>query len=178
MDTALCPVADLTEAERDALKTLGRVVYPPVVADAWPGRHLEWTPHQWGVFVRDGDGTLVSYVGIVVRSALLDGRPVRVGGVAGVKTHPAARRQGLAERAVGRAVEFFREQPDLAFALLVCEPHLVGYYGRLGWKEFFGRLLVTQRSTPTEFTFNRVMVIPGHGAAPAGGTIDLSGPPW
>jgi hypothetical protein len=109
---------------------------------------------------------------------LRDGRPVRVGGVGGVKTHPAARRQGFARRALGRAVEFFREQPEVAFGLLVCEPHLLGYYGRLSWQEFSGRLLVTQRGEPAEFTFNRVMVCAVREAAPAAGTIDLQGPPW
>jgi aminoglycoside 2'-N-acetyltransferase I len=136
------------------------------------------SPPEWGVFVRAGDGALVSFVGMVVRPALYDGRPIRVGGIGGVKTHPAARRQGFASRAIGRAVEFFREQPNVALGVLVCEPHLIDYYGRLGWQEFFGRLLVTQRGQPSEFTFNRVMVCGLRGAAPADGTIDLLGPPW
>jgi hypothetical protein len=168
---------DWTAAERAELAALSRAVYPPEEA-AWPGRHLEWSAAEWGVFARTADGALVSYVGIVVRSALHDGRPVRVGGIGGVKTHPAARRQGFAGRAVRLAVAFFHEQPDVAFGLLVCEPHLLGYYGRLGWQEFAGRLLVTQRGEPAEFTFNRVMVGGVREAAPTAGTIDLLGPPW
>jgi hypothetical protein len=171
-------MADLADTTRADLAALSRAVYPPDVAAAWPGRHLEWSAHEWGAFVRAGDGALVSYVGIVLRSAMSDGRPVRVGGIGGVKTHPAARRQGFAGRGIGRAVEFFREQPDVAFGLLVCEPHLIGYYGRLGWQEFSGRLLVTQRGEPSEFTFNRVMTLGVRSAGPTAGTIDLCGPPW
>jgi purine-nucleoside phosphorylase/catechol 2,3-dioxygenase-like lactoylglutathione lyase family enzyme len=178
MDVVLCPMADLTDAERVGGAALGQAVYPPEVAVAWPGRHLEWSAHQWGVFVRAGDGALVCFVGIVVRSALHDGVPVRVGGIGGVKTHPQFRRQGLASRAIGRAIEFFREQPDVAFGVLVCEPHLLDYYGRLGWQEFSGRLLVTQRGEPSEFTLCRVMTLGVRSEGPITGTIDLCGPPW
>jgi len=88
---------------------------------------------------------LICYVGLVVRSAQHDGRSVRLGGIGGVKTHPAARRHGCVARAVRRAVASFQERADIEFRLLVCEPHLIGYYQRLGWQEFGGRLLVTQR---------------------------------
>jgi hypothetical protein len=178
MDLVLRRMAEVTDAERAELNALGQAVYPPEVAEAWPGRHLEWSSPGWGVFVRGDDGTLVSFVGIHLRDALRDGLPFRVGGIGGVKTHPTARRHGFAGRAIGRAVVFFREQPDVAFGVLVCEPHLLAYYGRLGWQEFSGRLLVTQRGEPSEFTLCRVMVCPVRGAAPATGTIDLLGPPW
>ena len=101
-----------------------------------------------------------------------------IGGVGGVKTHPAARLRGYASLGLNRAVEFFHAQPDLAFALLVCEPHLIDYYGRLGWRTFDGRLLVAQRETTTEFTLNRAMTLGIQRATPTTGTIDLKGPPW
>jgi lactoylglutathione lyase len=170
--------ADLTDDERTELAALSRAVYPPDAAETWPGRYLEWSAQEWGVLLRIAGGELVNYVGIVLRSALRDGVSVRVGGIGGVKTHPLARRQGFASWAIRRAIEFFRKQPDIAFGVLVCEPHLIGYYGRLGWREFTGRLLVTQRSKPAEFTLNRVMVYSVREAAPLTGTIDLQGPPW
>ena len=73
---------------------------------------------------------------------------------------------------------FFRDQPDVGFALLVCDPGLIGYYGRLGWREFNGRLRVRQRGVATEFTLCRVMTHPVQSEGPTGGTIDLCGPPW
>jgi hypothetical protein len=103
---------------------------------------------------------------------------VRVGGIGGVKTHPALRRRGLAGRGVRRAVEFLFEQPDIGFALLVCEPHLIGYYSSLGWREFGGRLVVRQHGAAADFTLNRVMTHDVQSAGPLTGTIDLMGPPW
>lgn len=178
MDVAVRSIAGLTDDERADLAALSRAVYPPEVAATWPGRHLEWAAPESGVFIRTAAGELVCFVGMVVRSALHDSRPVRVGGIGGVKTHAAARRQGLAAQAIHRALQSFREQSDIAFGLLVCEPALLSYYGRLAWQEFAGRLLVTQHGLLAEFTFDRVMVCPVREAAPTAGVIDLLGPPW
>jgi hypothetical protein len=171
-------VADLSEGDRAALRALTEVVYPPAVWAGWPGHQLEWAAVEWSVRVWGPDGALASHVGIVVRQASHDGRPVRVGGIGGVKTHPAARGRGYAGLGIGRAVEFIRAQPDVGFALLVCEPHLLGFYGRLGWREFAGRLAVIQHGAAADFTLCRVMVLDVRSAAPAAGTIDLAGPPW
>ena len=171
-------VADLTEADWAAVRALSLAVYPPEVAAAWPGGHLEWAKSEWCVRVWGSEGSLVSYTGIILRQASCDGRPARVGGVGGVMTHPAARGRGYAAQGIRRAVEFFREQGDVAIALLVCEPGLLEYYGRLGWRAFDGRLLVRQRGQPADFTFNRVMLHDVNIAAPDSGSIDLQGPPW
>lgn len=170
-------LADLTDADRHALRELSLAVYPPREATDWPGRRIEWAAAEWCVRLYDDRGALVSYVGINLRDALLDGRPVKVGGIGGVKTHPDARRRGLAERGMQRAAEFFREQAA-DFAVLVCDARLLDYYGRLGWREFTGRLMVRQHGAPAEFTFNRVMTCAVRSAAPETGTVDLLGPPW
>lgn len=177
-DMMLCRIAELTDDARDDLAALSQAVYPPEASANWLGRYLEWTAPEAGVFIRDAAGKLVCYVGMVIRSARHEGRPVQIGGIGGVKTYPAARRQGLAAQAISRAMEFFREQTAIDFGLLVCEPHLVDYYSRLGWEKFAGRLLITQHGKPAEFTFNRVMVRGVRRAIPTAGTIDLLGPPW
>jgi predicted N-acetyltransferase YhbS len=117
-------------------------------------------------------------VGVYVREAEYEGRPVRIGGIGNVKTHPEATGRGLATRGIQRAIEFFREQPPVAFALLVCEPPLLGYYARLGWQAFGGQLLVRQHGAVCEYTFSRVMTHPIESEAPVTGIIDLCGPPW
>jgi aminoglycoside 2'-N-acetyltransferase I len=119
----------------------------------------------------------VSYVGVHLRAATWDGRPVLVGGVGGVKTHPTARGRGFAGLGLRRAVEFFAEE-GVAFGLLVCEPPLVGYYTARGWREFAGRLLVRQGGAAVEFTLNRAMTLGVESEGPASGRIDLCGPPW
>ena len=115
---------------------------------------------------------------MILRQARWNERAVKVGGIGGVKTHPAMRRCGHARRAIQQAVEFFRAQPDVAFALLVCEPNLMDYYAGVGWRPFAGRLLVTQHGVPGAFTFLRAMVCGIQSEAPATGSIDLCGPPW
>jgi predicted N-acetyltransferase YhbS len=130
------------------------------------------------VRVHDDDGALVAYVGISLRDGQQDGRPVRIGGIGGVKTHPAMRGRGFAARGMQRADEFFRAQPGVEFALLVCQAGLLDYYGRLGWRPFAGRLVVRQHGVPAEFTFNRVMTRGVRSVAPDTGIIDLLGPPW
>jgi len=91
---------------------------------------------------------------------------------------PAWRRRGFAGLGMRRAVEFFHAQEDVAFGLLVCDTHRLGYYGSLGWQEFTGELHVLQHGQPALFTYNRVMTIGVQSPAPRTGSIDLLGPPW
>ena len=171
-------VADLTAGEQAALRTLALAVYPPDVAAAWPGRAIEWAAHQWAVVGWDAEGAALCYVGVVLRDARWNDRVVRVGGIGGVKTHPASRGRGFATTAIQRALDFFHEQGDVVFGLLVCEPALVPFYERLGWRKFPGDLLVAQRQATVPFTFNLPMTTPVRLEEPLAGTIDLLGPPW
>jgi GNAT superfamily N-acetyltransferase len=171
-------VADLTAGEQAAVRTLAGAVYPPEVAVAWPGRAVEWAPHQWAVVGWDAGGAALCYVGVVLREARWDDCAVRIGGIGGVKTHPASRRRGFATAAIWRALDFFHRQGDVDFGLLVCEPDLVSFYERLGWRRFPGDFLVTQRQATVRFTFNLVMTAPVRLHELLTGAIDLLGPPW
>jgi hypothetical protein len=174
----LSRVADLSAADRDALRALSSAVYPPGESTNWAGRRIEWSAAEWCVCVRDAGGALASYVGISLRDAKRDDSAVRVGGIGGVKTHPASRRRGLASAGIDRALQFFRDQRDVDFALLVCGTHLLDYYRALGWRDFAGRLWIRQHGATEAFTFNRVMTRAVRSDAPETGTIDLLGPPW
>lgn len=174
----LRPVADLTEREQRALRTLSLAVYPPETAAAWPGRAIEWAAHQWSVIGWDAEGAALCYVGVVLREARWNDRAVKVGGIGSVKTHPATRGQGFATTAIRQALDFFREQGNVDFGLLVCEPSLVPFYECLGWRRFPGDLFVTQRQATVPFTFNLPMTTPIRLQEPLGGKIDLLGPPW
>jgi GNAT superfamily N-acetyltransferase len=171
------PVAELTAEEQAALRALSAAVYPPEVSAAWPGRFIEWAPAQWSVICWDEDGQSLAHAGAILREGRADGGPARIGGIGGVKTHPRARGRGLASQAIRRALDLFRDQ-DVDFVLLVCEPHLIPFYERLGWRIHAGDFLVRQHGKAVQFTFNRPMTHPVRTPDPPGGTIDLMGPPW
>jgi aminoglycoside 2'-N-acetyltransferase I len=174
----LKPVTALSDGERDALKALTAAVYPPEVLATSPGRSFRWAPVQWSVLVWTAEGRLVAHVGMVEREGTLDGVPVKIGGIGGVKTHPQAQGQGYASAALRHAATALHDDHQVAFSLLVCQEHLLPFYGRLGWLAFPGRLVVEQPGGPIVFTINRPMVLPGLCPAPQEGVIDLRGFPW
>jgi GNAT superfamily N-acetyltransferase len=176
MRWSLQTVADLTADEQAAVGALSRAVYPSEVVAAWPGRAIEWSQHQRCVIGWDGDAALC-FVGTLLRDAKWNDRPMCVGGIGSVKTHPAARGRGLASAALRLALDYFRLQ-EVDFVLLVCEPTLVPFYERFGWRLFAGELLVRQHGASVPFTFNRCMTASMRFADTLTGTIDLLGPPW
>jgi GNAT superfamily N-acetyltransferase len=174
----LKPVTALTDAERAALRALTAAVYPPERLAASPGRSVQWAPSQWSILVWAEEERLVAHVGMVTREGTLDWAPVRIGGVGSVKTHPRAEGRGYGSAALRRAAAVLGEDHQVAFSLLVCQEHLLRFYGRLGWRPFPGRLVVEQPGGPMVFTVNQPMVLTGRRAAPREGVIDLAGPPW
>ena len=126
----LRPVADLSAGEQAAVRTLALAVYPPEVAAAWPGRAVEGAQHQWGVVGWGDGGAALCYVGVVLREARWNDRAVKVGGIGGVKTHPAFRGRGFATAAIRLALDYFHGQGGADFGLLVCEAGLVPFYER------------------------------------------------
>lgn len=167
-------LADARPELLEELASMKRAVYPEP-RESYPETAREWSPPEWGVFVRD-EGELVSYTGIVIREVVADGTKVLGGGIGGVATHPARRGKGYAPLGMGRALDFMNSH-DVNFALLVCREGLVGYYESLGWRQFSGETFVTQHGVYELFTFNQVMVGDVKGTAPTE-TIDLLGPPW
>jgi GNAT superfamily N-acetyltransferase len=99
-------VTELTADEQSALRTLSLAVYPPEIASLWPGRAIEWVAAQWSIIGWNENGEALCHLGVLVRDARWNERPVKIGGIGGVKTHPACRGQGFATAAMERALHF------------------------------------------------------------------------
>jgi predicted acetyltransferase len=108
----------------------------------------------------------------------MDGRAVRVGGVGEVMTAPDARRRGHATTALKAMCRHLIEVRQISFLMLFCAPTLYGFYGRLGWQPFTGKLLIGQRGDSIAFPLDPPLVQDGRETVPAGGTLDLRGPAW
>jgi aminoglycoside 2'-N-acetyltransferase I len=167
----------LSAATRRQINELSDAVYPPGSTPDWAAAPIQWAPQTIRAMVWD-DGGLVCHVGALVRSALMDGRLVLVGGIGGAMTAPEFRRRGHARTALAALRSHLTNDQQVAFSLLFCAVDLYGFCGQLGWRLFAGAPLVEQRGRTVEFTLNRAMVQDGTEIAPAGGILDLRGPPW
>ncbi|MGI8855712.1 MAG: GNAT family N-acetyltransferase [Thermomicrobiales bacterium] len=178
MRTDITRVDALAPSDREALRALTVAVYTPAVIASLPAMRVTWAQAEWSIRVWDDAERLVSHVGVLARTVLVDGARVQIGGIGGVKTHPDARGKGYASSGIREAVRFFTDELRVAFALLVCLPPTVPFYERQGWQRFDGTLLVQQPDGIISFTANLPMVLPILSPAPADGTIDLCGEPW
>jgi GNAT superfamily N-acetyltransferase len=154
-------------------EALNGEVYPPKVMATAIWRDIVWAEADKRVIVRVG-GDVVCHTGLYFRDGLLNGAAVRLCGIGGVMTLPAAQRKGHASAAMRRAAAAME---GVDFGLLFCEPHNVRFYGGLGWGVFEGTVHCDQPAGRTKFDMMPAMVLPLR-VTPAGGEIDLCGLPW
>ena len=167
----------LTDRQKENIKTLRAIVYPPEVLAALPWRHFTWSSMQWSVLLWD-ENELIAKASLLVRDVFHNDIPKRMGGIGGVMTHPARQGQGLASQAMREAAKRFEEDLHVDYALLFCRPHLLPFYRRLGWKPFEGKVFVEQPEGKIEFSANGAMVLDVKEEAPLNGVLDLNGLPW
>jgi aminoglycoside 2'-N-acetyltransferase I len=169
-----------TPDDQQKLRELNRAVYPPDETDNGPEARMTWANTELSIIVRqEPKGDIVAHAGVLVRHCLLNGNPVLIGGVGGVKSHPDLRIKGLGRAAMTRAVEVLRDDLSAEFGLLVCPSTALGFYKALGWREFSGSLWIEQPDQECfTFSMNHVMVLPLTTEAPESGSIDLCGLPW
>lgn len=152
------------------------LVYPPEspVTKMWAG--VQWADADYRfVFRRKGEA--VSHVALHIRQGLANGGPVRIAGIGGVMTHPAAQNNGYAQKLLRAALDKATElQAD--FCLLICEDKNVGFYEKQGWRVFAGRMIHQQYGRSLPWTLSKIMVRDHGRPAPRDGTIDLQGLPW
>jgi aminoglycoside 2'-N-acetyltransferase I len=156
-----------------------RVVWSPEVVATLPWRDVVWANADRRVLVADEQGGVLCHVGLFLRDATWDNRPVRIGGIGGVATRADSRRRGLATAAMRKAAGEMRAE-GADFGLLTCGPHLVPFYRRLGWQPFHGEIFVEQPHG--HFRLDRLNVtgpmVLDLRLAPRAGVLDLRGLPW
>jgi aminoglycoside 2'-N-acetyltransferase I len=156
-----------------------RILQSRLSAEAFPpdGDTTQWAEDSdWFVLVWEGQ-ELVSNVGILERTITVGGQPVRVGGIGGVATGLAWRGRGFAGQAMKASAIFMHDTLAVEFGLLVCDTHMVPYYGKLGWQLVNCHTWMEQPQGKEPFT-DPVMVLPVCKQDWPEGEIDLCGLPW
>ncbi|MFC1451845.1 GNAT family N-acetyltransferase [Verrucomicrobiota bacterium] len=123
------------------------------------------------------DSQPASYLRIFDRTALFDGRPVRLGGVSGVMTIPAYRHRGYAGMALAEAKRIIFDVLSANVGLLLCEDRHRDFYPRYGWQSI---------DCPVEFDQPEgkrtwpgpSMILAKNGEEWSPAHIDLCGLPW
>jgi hypothetical protein len=153
-------------------------VWPPEVVAGLPWKDVVWAHADTRVLNIDGHNDVIGHAGIYLRNAMLDARPVKIGGIGGVATRLDCRSQGVASEVMREAVKEMRDTHGVDFGLLFCEQRHAPLYKRLGWRLFEGEVFVEQPqqgrvrfSVTDPFVFDLKI-------APRAGTLDLCGLPW
>lgn len=165
------------ETSRPLIANLSAAVYPPEVLSTIIWRDVTSARASRRVLVRDGP-EVIAAAGLLWRQVSLDGSTVLLAGLGGVMTRPDRQRMGFGRVAVEEAMRAFVADAEPTFGLLFCEEKNVGFYARLGWARFHGKVVVEQPGGRIVYDLMQAMVLPLCGLAPGHGEIDLNGFPW
>lgn len=164
--------SDLTPAEESAIEILTQLSFH---ADPFAGLY-QWAEVDWHTLVWV-ENELVSTLEIIERTGLVGNRPVRLGGIGGVCTHPDWRKYGLASRALKAAAEFFCQKLQVEFGILMTNVNLIPFYQHAGWLLIDGKLSFDQPGG--KITIDDVMLVYPCGDQDwPGGDVDLCGLPF
>ena len=119
----------------------------------------------------------VSYLKIIDRTGLVDGKRVKIGGIAGVMTPSEHRRKGYSGLALQEAKRTIFDKMGVQLGLLLCEQELVQYYTRQGWQSVDCPVQFDQPSGKTVWP-HHTMILTKSGESWNPKSIDLCGLPW
>ena len=85
---------------------------------------------KWGAFE---DDKLLAQLTLLPLTIYISGRPIPMGGLAGVSTWPEYRRQGLVSKLLQHSLEVMRRDGQIISLL---HPFEFGFYRRFGWEMF------------------------------------------
>ena len=157
MNWQIKETAQLDEADHKALKALSAAVFTPRPGPPNKDIPTDWARPEWHIMLWADEKQVISYIGALARQIRCDDERAFVGGIGGVKTHPAHRSRGHASAGIQLAIDFLRDELSVDFTLLVCRQALIPYYQRFGFVHFTGATLATQHGVNELFTWNETI---------------------
>lgn len=160
-------------------KSLFEAIWPPHVVAQLPWAGITFANAELRVLVQDEAGDVVSHVGLYRRVITWNGQKMHAGGIGGVLTRADLRNRGLATIALNAAIQTFRAEDSVNFAILFCAPDRAPFYMARGFKPFEGDVYIEQPGKGrVRFDAIAPYVHDLKRSAPTRGTIDLCGLPW
>lgn len=92
-----------------------------------------WAIRQWHTVVWM-NGQIVSHVGLVATSIVVNGRCVKAGWITGVASQKDWQHRGYASAAMNYTTAFMSERLGAEMGWLICREQVVPFYSRLGWQ--------------------------------------------
>lgn len=132
--------AGLTDAERGVLEALFTAAWPDETFSPEDVRHMLGGRHV----LLERDGRIVSHAAVVRRTLWVGDREVACGYVEAMATWPHLQRRGFGTEVLRVVNDVIREGYELGG--LCTGSH--GFYERLGWERWRGRLFVRTREGP------------------------------
>jgi len=158
------------------VKPLFDLVWPPETSAERPWGTVAFARPDLRVIV-EADEQPVAHVGLHRREGIWRERPIRIGGIGDVLTHPDFRRQGLASLAIDAALHTLRDERSNDFALLFCTAEMASFYTSRNWKPYMGEVFAEQDGKRVRFESLQPLVYYLK-RAPHEGELDLCGLPW
>lgn len=175
--------SQVAPADREALKQLSQVVYPPEllatihVPESKPEPEIDWPVAQWPrrFLVRDGERIIATSCFLPRRIHTAQG-PLDVLALASVKTHPDVRGRGLGRAVVQAALAYVDSG---VFGVSLFQTGVPDFYRKLGCRLVNNRFTNSRGADPQAVPWweNNIMIYPASYSWPQG-DIDLAGPAW
>ena len=137
---------------------------------------LIWRPMQ-RYLLRYVEGQLVAKAGVLELQLWLRGEGVQVGGVGGVITAPAHRKQGHATGLLKDVDDYLCSQVKVQYGMLFCREALIPFYNRLGWEPLAETITFQQPGGPVVCPFPTMILSCCKRPWPKG-SVNLKSEPW
>jgi len=176
-------LSELTEADTAAMQRLGQWVYPPGSLDRFtfpksaPASERDWPePQRARAFVIREGNEILAMSRLLPRRVHTQAGPLEVLALAGVKSHPNRRGEGLG-RAVVRAA--FARVDDGVLPVSLFQTGVPGFYRKLGCREVHNRFVNSLGEDPSQSPWwdKAAMIYPSAFDWPAG-EVDTLGAGW